>query len=171
MTAIIDLDPAVAETLHAALGAESVVLPGMDALERHIKTQLGEDTVVVGPTVDLQSALDLATTMRVIRPSLGVVLVRRRVDASVLGDALRAGIRDIVEERDLAGVNDAVKRSHEIASQLREQVPGVGNNDEDRTSGTLVTVFSAKGGCGKTTLSTNLAAVLADNGRNSVCLV
>jgi pilus assembly protein CpaE len=35
----------------------------------------------------------------------------------------------------------------------------------------LVTVFSAKGGCGKTTLATNLATVLADNGRHDVCLV
>jgi pilus assembly protein CpaE len=35
----------------------------------------------------------------------------------------------------------------------------------------IVTVFSAKGGCGKTTVATNLAAALADGGRSSVCLV
>ena len=35
----------------------------------------------------------------------------------------------------------------------------------------MVTVFSAKGGCGKTTLATNLAAVLADRGRRQVCLL
>src|SRR4051812_1274463 len=104
MTAIVDLDATIAETLRAALGADAVVLPSMDALSRHLETQLGEDTVVVGPTVDLRSALDLAISMRLARPSLGVVLVRRRVDASVLGDALRAGVRDIVEERDLSGV-------------------------------------------------------------------
>ena len=41
-----------------------------------------------------------------------------------------------------------------------------------RTSrGRLITVFSAKGGCGKTTLATNLAAALADRGRREVCLV
>jgi len=171
MTAIVDLDPAIAETLHAALGADSVVLPSMDALERHLSTQLGEDTVVIGPTVDLRTALDLAIDMRVARPSLGVVLVRRRIDASVLGDALRAGIRDIVAERDLSGVNEAVARSRDIAKALREQVPGVGLHDNERSHGLLVTVFSAKGGCGKTTLSTNLAAALADGGRNNVCLV
>jgi MinD-like ATPase involved in chromosome partitioning or flagellar assembly len=36
--------------------------------------------------------------------------------------------------------------------------------------GQLVTVFSAKGGCGKTTLATNLAVALAKDGRR-VCLV
>jgi pilus assembly protein CpaE len=35
----------------------------------------------------------------------------------------------------------------------------------------VITVFSSKGGCGKTTLATNLAAVLADRGRREVCLV
>ena len=34
-----------------------------------------------------------------------------------------------------------------------------------------MSVFSAKGGCGKTTLASNLAAVLADRGRREVCLV
>jgi MinD-like ATPase involved in chromosome partitioning or flagellar assembly len=37
--------------------------------------------------------------------------------------------------------------------------------------GRVITVFSSKGGCGKTTLATNLAAVLADRGRREVCLV
>jgi pilus assembly protein CpaE len=36
---------------------------------------------------------------------------------------------------------------------------------------TVITVFSAKGGCGKTTISTNLGAALADNGRREVCIV
>ncbi len=37
--------------------------------------------------------------------------------------------------------------------------------------GHVTTVFGAKGGCGKTTLATNLAVVLADGGARSVCLV
>ncbi len=75
--------------------------------------------------------------LRIARPSLGVVLVRRRVDTGVLGDALRAGVRDIVEERDLKGISDAVARSHDLARSLREQVPGVGVTDEGRTTGLL----------------------------------
>ncbi len=42
---------------------------------------------------------------------------------------------------------------------------------EDGRRGVVVTVFSAKGGCGKTTLASNLAASLADGGRREVCLV
>lgn len=171
MTAIVDYDPTGAQTLQSALGTDALVLPTFDALRRHLDTQLGEDAVVVGPHVDLESALDLAGQMRVVRPSLGVILVRRRVDTSVLADALRAGVREVVEERDLAGLNSAVARVRELARTLREQVPGGAILEDQSGRGTLITVFSAKGGCGKTTLATNLATVLADNGRHEVCLV
>jgi pilus assembly protein CpaE len=40
-----------------------------------------------------------------------------------------------------------------------------------KAPGRVVTVFSAKGGCGKTTLATNLAVALADRGRRQVCLL
>ena len=104
MTVICDVDPAGAETLHSALGTESVLVPTVDALQKHLTDHPEEDVVVLGAGVDLLSAARLAETMRVTRPSLGVVLVRRRLDTSVLSDALRAGVREVVEERDVAGV-------------------------------------------------------------------
>ena len=171
MTAIVDHDPAVAETLHQALGPDSQVLPSLDALRRHLETQFAEDAVVLGASVDHGAALALAEAMRVARPSLGVILVRRRVDTSVLAEALRAGIREVVEERDLAGLNAAVRRTRDLARALREQVGPGGGPVETPQHGTMITVFSAKGGCGKTTLATNLAAALADRGRREVVLV
>jgi pilus assembly protein CpaE len=102
---------------------------------------------------------------------MGVVLVRRRVDTSVLADALRAGVREVCEERDLAGINAAVAQVKQLAAAMRETVPGAGQHEEDEEHGFLVTVFSAKGGCGKTTLSTNLAVALTEGGRHRVCLV
>ena len=171
MTAILDYDASAAESLRSALGADAVILPTFDALRRHLDTHLGEDAVVVGASVDMESALDLAAGMRVSRPSLGVVVVRRRVDTSVLADALRSGVREVCEERDLAGINAAVARVKQLAQSLRETVPGSALPGEDQDHGILVTVFSAKGGCGKTTLSTNLAVALTEGGRNRVCLV
>jgi pilus assembly protein CpaE len=171
MTVLVDLDPSTAETLHAALGPESQLLPSLDGLRRHLETQFAEDTVVLGPSVDQGAALALAQSMRVSRPSLAVILVRRRVDTSILTDALRSGVFEVVEERDLAGLNSAVRRARELARQLRETVGGLAAGGEPASRGKLVTVFSAKGGCGKTTLATNLAAALADRGRREVCLV
>jgi pilus assembly protein CpaE len=171
MTVIVDLDPTRAETLRTALGSDAELLPSVDALRRHLDSHLTEDVVVLGPTVDLHTALGIAENMRLSRPSLGVVLVRRRIDTSILADALRAGVREVVEERDLAALGIAVRRSHELSRSLRRNA-GIGAGDgEPSPHGRVVTVFSAKGGCGKTTLATNLAAVLADRGRRQVCLL
>jgi pilus assembly protein CpaE len=169
MTTICDLEPTTADVLRSAVG-DATVLTSLDALRAHLEAEPGEDTVVLGPSIDQGGALKLAESMRVLRPSLGVVLVRQRIDTSVLAEALRAGVREVIDERDLSGLNAAVRRSQTLASALRDQTgPGAAAPDEVR--GRIITVFSAKGGCGKTTLATNLAAALADRGRREVCLV
>ena len=170
MTTICDLDPTIAGALHSAVGEAAVTL-GIEQLRYHLEAWPGEDTVVVGPSIDLPSALRLADGMRLLRPSLGVILVRQRIDTVVLGEAIRAGIREVVDERDLSGLNAAVRRSQALSAALREQGGAGSLQRRDHPRGRIISVFSAKGGCGKTTLATNLAAVLADHGRREVCLV
>lgn len=171
MTAIVEFDPLGAEAIKGALGPDSSVLPSLDALKSHLELNLFEDCIVLGPSVDQVDVYSLAEELRVSRPSLGVVMVRRRIDTAVLSDALRAGVREVVQERDLAGLAVAVRRQREIASRLREQLDTGDASAAPSHHGRVVTVFSAKGGCGKTTLATNLAASLADSGRGSVALL
>ena len=52
----------------------------------------------------------LAEELRVTRPSLGVVMVRRRIDTAVLSDAIRSGVREVVQ----ALVEVAEGRSSEV---------------------------------------------------------
>jgi pilus assembly protein CpaE len=73
---------------------------------------------------------------------------------------------DVVDQRDISGLHKAIRRSKEISDAMQPVAGGPG-----RARGRIVTVFSAKGGCGKTTLATNMAAVLADRGRREVALV
>jgi pilus assembly protein CpaE len=171
MTAIVEFDPIGAASIKGALGTDSAVLPGLDALRAHLDVNVFEDCVVLGPSVDQQDVFALAEDMRLRRPSLGVVMVRRRIDTAVLTDALRSGVREVVQERDLAGLTTAVRRQREIAARLREQVENPEGGESQVRGGRVVTVFSAKGGCGKTTLATNLAAALADSKRGSVALL
>jgi pilus assembly protein CpaE len=171
MTAIVEFDPIGAESIKSALGPDAAVLPGLDALHAHLDLNLFEDCVVLGPSVDQQDVFSLAEDMRVKRPSLGVVMLRRRIDTSVLAEALRAGVREVVQERDIAGLATAVRRQRDIASRLREQIEHGEGVEAKVRRGRIVTVFSAKGGCGKTTLATNIAAAIADSGRGTVALV
>lgn len=169
MTVICDLDRSTVESLRSAIG-DATALTSLDALRHHLEATPHEDTIVLGPSVDQLAAFRIAEVMRVQRPALGVVLVRQRIDTGLLSDALRAGIREVIDERDLQGLNAAVQRSQSLAVAMREQVP-TSAPPPSGPRGRIITVFSAKGGCGKTTLATNLAAVLADRGRREVCLV
>src|ERR671932_2202188 len=168
MTTICDLDPVIAQALSSAVG-ESTVLTSLEALRQHLEADPTEDTVVLGPTVDQSAAFRVAEQLRLWRPSLGVILVRARVDTGLLAEAMRAGVRDVVGERNIAGLHEAVRRTQGLAAAMRQQTPGTAAPGRPR--GRIITVFSAKGGCGKTTLATNMAAALADRGRREVCLV
>jgi pilus assembly protein CpaE len=169
MTTVCDLDRVVASALGSAVGEASVVT-NLETLRLHLEEDPAEDTVVLGPTVDQTAAFRLAEEMRITRPSLGIILVRQRVDSGLLSEALRSGLRDVVGERDISKLHAAVRHSQALAEMMRKQGIG-GGAARGRPRGRIVTVFSAKGGCGKTTLATNMAAVLADRGRREVALV
>jgi pilus assembly protein CpaE len=169
MTVIVEVDQSAAEALQSAVGAGSAIVPALEYLHRYLEERPDEYAIIIGPSVDLSAAVALADTMRVTKPAVGVILVRRRVDTAVLAEALRAGMREVVEERDLKALNEAVARAYALHDAL---TAATGDDTAQPTKrGTLITVFSAKGGVGKTTLATNLAASLADNGKRSVCLV
>lgn len=169
MTTIVDLDPATAAALCSAVG-DAQLMPSLDHLRRHLDADPTETTVVLGPSINQGAAHRLAETMRVRRPDLGVILVRQRIDTAVLSEALRSGVREVVDTRNLSGLHVAVRHWHAIAAAMRER-GGAPPAPERGPHGRVVTVSSAKDGCGKTTLATNLAAALADRGRREVCLV
>lgn len=170
MTVIVSLDRSKAETLRTAIGPEAQILGSVQDVARHLTDHPAESVIVVASSIDVDAALSLAESLRVSKPHIGVVLVRQRVDSTLLAEALRCGVRDVVSERDLASVSDAVRRARELAGRMRQH-SDEDFGDEHAGRGQVITVFSAKGGCGKTTLATNLAATLADGGRRQVCLV
>lgn len=168
MTLLLHLDPATAPPLLGALGPEARLVGSPPELRAAIDAEPFVELVVIGPDVDVALALELASSYRVERPAMGVVLMRTRVDSSLLGQALRAGVRDVVKADNLSALAEACERSRALTRQVSGHAAATPNG---RARGKLVTVFAAKGGCGKTTMATNLAAALSEGGRHSVCLV
>src|SRR3954451_7404961 len=163
-TVVVEPSAAEGQHLSQALGAATLVVPSLDHARRSLEQSSDIDAVVVGPTIDKDAALAFAETYRLSRPSVGIILVRRRVESSLLKEAIRAGIREVVAERDLADIVDAARHAHQLAIKLRAASGDTTAVDSGGTRATIVTVFAAKGGCGKTTMATNLAAALAEGG-------
>jgi pilus assembly protein CpaE len=166
MTILLETGPVTADSVQFALPGPVTTVESVPAAMRHLADDRGDLLLVVGPDVDQGSALELAEQLRIERPEVGVVLMRRRLDVTVLAHALRAGVREVVVADDHAGVSEACRRSLELSRRMLG-VSGAAGSREAR----IITVFSAKGGCGKTTVATNVAAALAAGGRSSVCLL
>jgi pilus assembly protein CpaE len=167
MPLIVESNSANAELFLSVSGAGTTVVPNLDDLRRALAETPDEYAVVLGPAVDLEAASALADNLRVTRPAVSVILMRRRVDTSVLAEALRSGMREVVEERDLTGLGEAIKRAH----QVFRAVTGPTVRGDDSPTGRLLTVFSPKGGVGKTTIAANLAVALSARDALRVCLV
>jgi pilus assembly protein CpaE len=129
---------------------------------------LRETLVVIGPRAPVSEALAFAAQLRMSRPAVGVILTRQEADVALLTHALQAGIREVVRAGDDAALADACRRSYEVSRRMAADAPVV---QQAERRGQIVTVFAAKGGCGKTTLATNLGVVLANGTGQQVCIV
>lgn len=164
MTILWDGSAEGADSYRFALGGDALHLTSGPRVSRALEEDPSHALVVIGPDIDLDSACNLAEEERVAKPELGVILLRHRLDVTVLAQALRSGVREVVAADDQNAIAEAVRRSNALTAQL------VGNSGSQAGSrdGKVVTVFSAKGGVGKTTISTNLATYLASTGARTV---
>ncbi len=155
------------ERFRLTMTDEVCVFNTLRSLTSYVDEHENEDLIVVGPDTPLATATELAEKYRVDRPSLGVVLLRRRVELQTMAEALRAGIREVVPADDAKELLAACKRSENVSNRMHDadRRPG------ETGAGKVIMVYAAKGGCGKTTMATNLADALALTGAGRVCLV
>ena len=148
MTVVLEPDALARDGIRDAVGGSPAAANSFDELTVLMRNDPEIATVVLGPSVDGDMAMDFSERTRASNPTLGVVLVRRRIDAVLLTQALRVGVREVVSERDLPGLADAVNRSKSLTYALRHP-DEMGHDSEDSDLGHLFTVFSPKGGAGR----------------------
>lgn len=165
MPVIVESDPGTIESLSTALPPGTHAVDGLDTLNSWLAHRPDEYVVVIGPNQDLESAIELGESLRFTRPSTSVVLVRKEIDTDVLYRAMQAGCRDVVRAEDFDAIGAAAQRAQQLWQALH------GEASSTTAHGHVITVFSPKGGVGKTTAAVNLALAFADGGARKVCLV
>ena len=145
-------------------GAES-----LGAAAKLLDNDPSETLVVIGPELEASEALAFTAHVRLARPAVGVVLARDFVDVALLSRALQAGVREVVLADDPVALTAACRRSREVSRRLLAAASA--DNALAAPDGQIVTVFAAKGGCGKTTLAVNLGVALARGTGRRVCII
>jgi pilus assembly protein CpaE len=151
----------------AALSDKVTRIKDAQGVHDFLEKDKDEDLLFIGHNIPIGVAADIARRYRVERPSLGILVMRDFIDVQSLSEALAAGIRELVPTDDANALLLAVKRSKALSEQIEES----DSNSSRPAAGKSVLVFGAKGGCGKTTIATNLALALAAGGKSKVCIL
>lgn len=165
--AVAELDPRPEVTACTRMGSVAEVLEEEGPFE----------VLVAGPSLGTRSGLARLRLIHEELPGMSVVMAfSRRPDAS-LRDIVRTGAVDLVQlpidDKDLA---EAVERGIELsgtrpAAVVAASPVAVGPAAMAGAPGTVYTISSATGGCGKTFYATNLAYFLTRYTQKRVCIV
>lgn len=114
-----------------------------------------------------EQALDLARNLETTDPTITILLVAE-AEAENLRQAMSAGIREVVTpDAKKAAIKQALNRALSAGRRLRDTREGVAPEPTRR----FILVISAKGGAGKTVVSSNLAVGLAQKSHSRCILV
>lgn len=135
---------------------------------------------VLGPSCSDETTLLASERVQREYPLMATILVVDELSTQLLQTALRAGVRDVLA---LSGESGALAQAVQRVAVSLDQAPRgavmpatpVPVHDEPQelptVNGQVITVFSTKGGAGKSMLATSLAVELARRSDEPVCLV
>jgi len=147
----LEVEPEDLDWVPSATAAEELIVNADDPV----------DVLVLSPEVKEPDALGLAEFVGRSAPATAIVMVRDHSWNGLLPAAMRAGIRDVVDlTQGAQELRDAVDRAIAWATNLRSLRGAMADNPAQR--GKVISIFSSKGGTGKTMLTTNLATAIAD---------
>jgi pilus assembly protein CpaE len=126
--------------------------------------------VVLGPSYGFTPELAQVDHFLRARPELAAILVVDVLSTETLQLALRAGIRDVVSTDGAeTQLTEAISRM--VGVVPRSRVPGGAGEAPEGTESRVITVFSTKGGAGKSVIAANLAVTLTHSAKAPVVLV
>jgi pilus assembly protein CpaE len=134
-----------------------------------LATDTRPDIMFVALNAPLERPLQTIESLIGLFPTTPVIAYSSSPDTDAWRNAMRAGVWDLIPMPVRAEVmRDAIVKA--MATEESRRLRQHGQPVSTPAVGTIVTVFGAKGGIGKSTVSVNLAVALAKQG-GSVCIV
>jgi pilus assembly protein CpaE len=135
--------------------------------------------LVLGPSQANEAVLERVGALLKVTPGAGAILVVERPSAELMRSALRAGVDDALDLNEVAphlaeGVSELAYRLEE---ELATVAAGAAYSGHNRTNGSgarrgfVTSVFSPKGGVGKSVVAVNLAAAIAQRTGQRVAII
>ena len=141
---------------------------GMEAVSS--AQELAPDIVFLGVSEPIERPLQTVEALQSLAPDTPIIVYSETKELDTIRKAMMAGARDflakpIKPETLRQSVMTALGAEEKRKLRQLGQLPGAA------TAGTIITIFGAKGGIGKSTISTNLAVAMAQQERSSCVIV
>jgi pilus assembly protein CpaE len=169
---VVEADPAVRSRLVMQLGEHAIPLETMQGVEERYGA--APFVLVLGPSCSRGSDLGGAESLLGRRSDIGAILIAEDLSTDLFQRAMRSGVRDVLGSPvDTGQLNEAVSRIGQtlVAGGRPSTVGGSGFDADGGELGRVITVFSTKGGAGKSVMATNLGVLLAQRAEGTVALV
>jgi pilus assembly protein CpaE len=129
------------------------------------------DVALVGVEEPVARGLQTVEALAASYPQLPLIVYSSLTDGASVRRAMLAGARDyLTSPLDPEAVATSIRMVQEQEEYRQRRITGEVPQAAS-TGGTVITVFGAKGGIGKTTIATNLATALHRETRQTVALV
>jgi len=141
---------------------------GVEALTMTL--QLHPDVVLMRVEEPLVRPIQTLNKLTDGRPDLPIVVFSTEANIRLMRQAMVSGASDYLQEPLVdTEVENSIMRV--LERKERERMRRRGELEDPIPQGTVITVFGAKGGIGKTTIASNLAVALCTEAHQSVALV
>ena len=141
---------------------------GMEAIT--VARETTPDVLVVAVNEPMERPLQTVESLLSLMPETPVIVYSDSKEIETARRAMLAGARDFLPRPFGPEVlRESVLKAMEAEENRR--LRKIGQVDAAPTSGTIITVFGAKGGIGKSTIASNLAVALAQQRQHSVAIL